>query len=74
MTLFVSPSVVVNNGTYREAVNLMKEIANANGYSLYDFSSNQTFLAESTLVKDGSQLNANGAKLFTEKVIEQILP
>ena len=74
LTLFVSPSFVVNNGTYREAVNLMKEIANANGYSLYDFSSNQTFLADSTLFKDGSHLNANGAKLFTEKVIEQILP
>ena len=52
----------------------MKEIANANGYTLYDFSSNQTFLSDSTLFKDGSHLNANGAKLFTEKVIEQILP
>ena len=73
LTLFVSPSFVVNNGSYREAVKLMKEIANANGYSLYDFSSDQSFLSDSTLFKDGSHLNANGAKLFTEKVIEQIL-
>ena len=52
----------------------MKEIANVNGYTLYDFSSDQAFLSDSTLFKDGSHLNANGAKLFTEKVIEQILP
>ena len=73
LTLFVSPSFVVNNGTYRKAVNLMKEIANANGYMLYDFSSDDSFLSDSTLFKDGSHLNANGAKLYTEKVIEQIL-
>ena len=50
----------------------MKEIANANGYTLYDFSSDHIFLSDSTLFKDGSHLNANGAKLYTEQVIEQI--
>lgn len=70
LTLFVSPSFVVNNGTYREAIKLMKEIANANGYTLYDFSSDHIFISDSTLFKDGSHLNANGAKLYTEKVIE----
>ena len=73
LTLFVSPSFVVNNGTIREAVNLMKEIASANGYTLYDFSSDNSFLSDSTLFKDGSHLNANGARLYTEKVIGQIL-
>ena len=73
LTLFVSPSFVVNNGTYREAVKLMKEIANANGYTLYDFSSDNCFLSDSTLFKDCSHLNANGAKIYTDKVIEEII-
>ena len=51
----------------------MKEIANANGYTLYDFSLDDSFLYDSTLFKDGSHLNANGARLYTEKVIGQIL-
>lgn len=51
----------------------MKEIANVNGYTLYNFSSDQAFLSDSTLFKDGSHLNANGAKLYTEKVIEEII-
>ena len=59
--------------TYRKAVDLMKEIANVNGYTLYDFSSDQAFLSDSTLFKDGSHLNANGAKLYTEKVMEDII-
>ena len=71
--LFVSPSFVVNNGTYRKAVDLMKEIANVNGYTLYDFSSDNSFLSDSTLFKDGSHLNASGARLYTETVIEQII-
>ena len=53
-------------------VKLMKEIANANGYSLYDFSSDNSFLSDSTLFKDSGHLNANGAKLYTEKVIEKL--
>ena len=48
----------------------MKEIANANGYTLYDFSADNSFLSDSTLFKDGSHLNANGAKQYTEKVID----
>ena len=50
----------------------MKEIANVNGYTLYDFSSDNSFLSDSTLFKDGSHLNANGARLYTEKVIESM--
>ena len=72
LTLFVSPSFVVNNRTYIKAVELIKEIAKMNGYSLYDFSSDDSFLSDSTLFKDGSHLNANGAKLYTKKVIEKL--
>ena len=50
----------------------MKEIANVNGYTLYDFSSDQAFLSDSTLFKDGRHLNANGARLYTEKVIDML--
>lgn len=55
------------------SVKLAKEIAKRNNISFFDFSHDSAFLNNRELFSDPSHLNAVGAKIFSNKLIDSIL-
>ena len=72
LTIFVSPSYIIKGKQYIGAVDKLSEIANKYGYELKDYSSAPHFMSDKALFKDASHLNDNGARMYTQMVIENM--
>ena len=73
LCLFISPEYSIKPHAYQLAVKNLQELANANGMDCHDYSSDIVFMNDSTLFKDSNHLNDKGAKLFTNKILDDLM-
>lgn len=71
--LFISPEYSIKPHAYQLAVNDLQELANINGVDCHDYSSDIVFMNDSTFFKDSNHLNDKGARLFTNRILNNLM-
>ncbi|MEZ4879927.1 MAG: hypothetical protein R2801_07170 [Chitinophagales bacterium] len=73
LVLCISPNLYYNNEKDNISYHKIIDIAKSNHILLYDFTNDTKFLNQYTLFNDVDHLNIDGAKLYTQQLLDSLL-